>query len=267
MKKIVSVFLLLISVFSVRGEVVGEFDIYLMIGQSNMAGRGEFLSCDTTDIVEGVYLLNSEGIPEEARAPFNQYSSIRKDIKLQGYSPAIKFSETMHKQTGRKILIVSNARGGSSLDHWLPEDKHSYLNEAVRRTREAMRHGELKGIAWHQGETNIQKGISGYPEKFVKFITALRDSLGEGDIPVVIGQVGRWNWAPEEDIRIFNDSIIPELSEMVKNCRYVSSEGLRRRYAENERDPHFGRDAQIELGRRYAEAMTELINSGKGANR
>lgn len=238
-----------------------DFDVYLMIGQSNMAGRGEFEARDTTDYVDGVYLLDADGNPVKAKAPFNRYSSIRKDIGMQGYSPANKFAELMHSRSDRKVLIVSNARGGSSIDHWLPGDKHRFLDEAVRRTRQAMRYGTLRGIAWHQGETNIQKGTARYAEKIKTMITALRDSLGQGDVPVVVGQVGQWGWALSEDIRTFNDSIIPQVAEDMANCSYVFSDGLARRYKDNERDPHFGRRAQQELGRRYADAVTELTDS------
>ncbi len=261
MKRIIIIALVLISGLILRAEVKEDFDIYLMIGQSNMAGRGELEERDTTETIEGVYLLDSNGLPVEAKAPFNKYSTIRKELSLQGYSPANKFSELMHSRSGRKVLIVSNARGGSSIDHWMPGDKHEFLNEAVRRTRQAMNYGKLKGIAWHQGETNIQNGIAGYMEKFMTMITALRDSLGQENLPVVIGQVGQWGWAHAEDIRAFNDSIIPLIAEKVNNCSYVVSDELSRRYKNKEKDPHFGRKAQMELGRRYADAMTQLVDS------
>lgn len=258
MKKVILIAAFILSGLIAKAEDRDFYDVYLMIGQSNMAGRGEFEHCDTTEAVSGVYLLDSDGSPVEAIAPFNRYSTIRKDLSLQGYSPANKFSELMHKRTGREILIVSNARGGSSIDHWLPGDKHAFLDEAVRRTRQAMMYGKLKGIVWHQGETNIEKGISGYVEKFTEMIGALRDSLGQGDVPVVIGQVGQWGWAPKEDIRAFNDSVVPKISQEVANCKYVFSNGLARRYPDKEKDPHFGRKAQMELGRRYADIMIEM---------
>lgn len=261
MKKTVLIFALLLSCIFIKAEAVDSYDIYLMIGQSNMAGRGELEKTDTTEALCGIYLLDTEGNPVEAMAPFNRFSTIRKDISLQGYSPANKFSELMHARTGRKILIVSNARGGSSIDHWLPDDKHGFLNEAVRRTRQAMRFGELKGILWHQGETDIQKGLSGYVEKFAKMVAALRDSLCYENLPLVIGQVGQWGWAPADDISKFNDSIVPEITRKINNCKSVFSHRLIRRYADKEHDPHFGRKAQMELGHRYADAMTELTES------
>lgn len=232
-----------------------DFDVYLLIGQSNMAGRGEFLEPDTTTAIEGVWLLDSIGKPVEAVPPINRYSSIRKDIKLQGYAPGNEFSRLVHLRTGRPVLIVANAKGGSAISQWMPGDRHGFLNEAIRRTRQAMEHGKLRGILWHQGETDVQKRTKDYAGKFNIMINALRDSLASPDVPVVVGQLGEWGWAPKEDIRAFNDSVIPAICRKVKNCRYASSYRLHRRYRDNERDPHFGREAQRELGRRYADAM------------
>ena len=63
------------------GQTEG-YDIYLMIGQSNMAGRGSLEQTDTTQIVEGVWLLDSAGVPVKACAPFNRYSSIRRSVRI-----------------------------------------------------------------------------------------------------------------------------------------------------------------------------------------
>lgn len=251
------------AIFGTRQAHAEEYDIYLMIGQSNMAGRGALLPSDTTEVVDGVWLLDSLGTPVKACASFNRYSTIRKDIKLQGVSPANNISKLMHQRTGKNILLVVNARGGSSLGQWMPGDRHGFFNEAVSRTRQAMKYGKLKGILWHQGETDVQKGrTSDYADRFTTFITALRDSLGGGDeIPVVVGQLGQWKWAPMEDINTFNDSVVPEICATVPNCQYVSSHRLGRLFKDKEHDPHFSRDAQLELGRRYADKMIQVVES------
>lgn len=259
MKKIIILFVALFSIIR-SANAADDYDVYLLIGQSNMAGRGELTARDTTECIEGVWLLDSLGMPVPAVAPLNKFSTIRKDIGLQGYNPGVMFGRLMHQRTGRPVLLVVNARGGSSIGQWMPGDKHHFHDEAIRRTRQAMQYGTLKGILWHQGETDIQKHTHDYAGKFETMITALRDSLGQGEVPVVSGQVGRWHWAPEADIRLHNDSVVPSLAGRVPNCRYVTSHNLGRRYKDNERDPHFGRKAQMELGRRYADAMTGMLS-------
>ena len=49
-----------------------EYDVYLLIGQSNMAGRGTMHASDTTHSIEGVYLLSDAGEVLEARNPLNR---------------------------------------------------------------------------------------------------------------------------------------------------------------------------------------------------
>lgn len=237
-----------------------NFDVYLLIGQSNMAGRGPMIDEDTTKIIDGVWLLNEKGEPEPATAPLNRYSTIRKEIGLQQIGVGVGFGEMMHRWSGRKILLVVNARGGSSIKAWAPgETEHHYLQEAVARTKQAMRYGELKGILWHQGETDIQKGTPDYAERFAAIASHLRQALGNTALPILVGEVGQWNWEKADKIACFNDTVLPRICREVPLCTKIHSDGLKRRYRDKERDPHFSREAQLELGRRYADAMLPQI--------
>lgn len=258
MKKLSFLILTVVTILSAYAQTPDTFDVYLLIGQSNMAGRGHLEAKDTAEIIEGVWLLNADGVPEPAIAPLNKYSTIRKELSLQGYNPGSEFGRIMHLETGNPILLVVNARGGSHVAEWQPGNVNGYFRDAVTRTREALNYGGFKGILWNQGETDVQRRTPDYPEKFSFMITELRKELEADYVPVVIGQVGRWNWAPKEDIALFNDSIVPATSRLVPNCSYISSEGLERRFKNKERDPHYSREAQIELGRRYAEAILEI---------
>lgn len=262
MNKLLLLFFLLIATsFPAFCGNDGLYDVYLLIGQSNMAGRGQFEAKDTIEAIEGVWLLDSVGTPVPAVAPLNRYSSVRKDIRIQGYNPGIEFSRIMRGRSGKPILLVVNARGGSHIKQWQPGAKEEYFEEAVERTLAALKYGDLKAILWHQGETDVQRHTENYPELFQTMISELKKKLGVGNVPVVLGQIGQWNWAERDDIDCFNDSILPETVKLVPNSTYVSSRGLKRRFKDNERDPHFGREAQQELGRRYADAVTILKDS------
>ncbi|MDE5997016.1 MAG: sialate O-acetylesterase [Muribaculaceae bacterium] len=251
-RRIFWILAVLMMVCRAFADIPNDFDVYLLIGQSNMAGRGPLEASDTTNVIDGVWLLNAEGVPEPAVAPLNKYSTIRKELSLQGYNPGSEFGKIMHRDSGRPILLVVHARGGSHIAEWQSDNSNGYFKDAVTRTQEAMKYGMLKGILWNQGETDVQKKTWDYPEKFSAMISELRKVLEAEDIPVVVGEVGRWNWAPKEDIERFNETIIPATVELVPNCKYVSSKGLKRRFEDKERDPHYSRSAQIELGRRYA---------------
>lgn len=242
----------------------GDYDIYLMIGQSNCAGRGYMLPSDTTDIIPGVWLLNDEGLPEPAKAPFNRYSNIRKDISMQKIGPAVGFAPLMHELTGRNILIIQNAKGGSGLWEWQNEDDPdaiTFLDSTLMRAVPALKYGKLKGIVWHQGETDVSNGSarSIYVTRFSHMIQRLRNSLDVGEeVPVIVGELGQWEWEKMELIDTFNDVTLPRLTKMVPNCHKVESDGLECR-SKDHSDPHFSRESNIELGRRYAQAMIKAL--------
>ena len=206
-----------------------DYDVYLLIGQSNMAGRGTMLAEDTLNVIEGVWLLDPDGIPEPAKAPLNKYSTIRKNLGMQQIGPGNSFAEETRKATGRKILLVVNARGGSALEEWMP------------------------GNTWHQGESNSGRSET-YPDSLSVFVSALRQEFGDDDIPFVAGEVGHWTDHAEE----FN-SMISHISERIPCSDYVSSEGCS--MLKDESDPHFSRDGQILLGKRYAHKVLEMISA------
>lgn len=244
-----------------------RYDVYLLIGQSNMAGRGFFEPSDTLSPLEGVFLLDDRGEPVPAREPLNRYSTIRKSLQVQGMSLAHSFAGIAHARTGRPVLLVLNARGGSSLSQWMPDapcgrftdspNDHealrgtqmpSFYGEAVRRTRQALRHGELKAILWHQGESDSDPDhAASYLPALTGFVSALRQDLGVGEeVPFIAGQI-----QPHHANAAFFNPVIARVGEYIPNSRCVSSEGLE----VNPDQLHYTRGAQLELGRRYAAAL------------
>lgn len=233
-----------------------EYDVYLLIGQSNMAGRGTMHASDTTHSIEGVYLLSDKGEVLEARNPLNRYSSIRKDISMQQIGPGTGFSVQMYKKSGRKVLLVVNARGGSKIEEWLPGTV--YFNEAVRRCRQAMEYGELKGILWHQGCSNAKTDREEYMAMLSSLAGALREDLcPEKAVPFIAGEIGYWVEGSES----FN-KMIHSISDRIPDSSYISVRGcgpLKPESLKTSRpDPHFSREAQLKIGKRYARKMLRM---------
>lgn len=235
------------------------YDVYLLIGQSNMAGRGKMLPEDTLKAIEGVYLLGPEDKPIPAKNPLNLYSTIRKDVKMQQICPGTAFSRDMYSHNGRPVLIVMNARGGTTLNEWV-EGTH-YYSEAVRRCKEAMKYGTLKGILWHQGcGDSSESNTNSYLDRLAPMVKALRRDLGVGnEVPFIAGELAYWRPSSER----FNQMIhgigkrIPN-SDWVsaKDCGPLKPASLKTSHP----DPHFSREGQLLLGSRYAEKMIEMQN-------
>ena len=117
MKRIMlSVFCVCMAVLYAQAQ---EFDIYLLIGQSNMAGRGWMIEGDEQVFDENVFLLDDKGEPVPATNPLNRFSSIGKGGSKQQICPGFGFSRKLSKETGRKILLVVNARGGTRIRQWM----------------------------------------------------------------------------------------------------------------------------------------------------
>ncbi len=230
-----------------------EYDVFLLIGQSNMAGRGYMIEADTLKDIEGVYILNKEGEIVPARNPLNQYSTVGKPYGTQQISPAFGFSEKMYKETGRKILLVVNARGGTNISSWAKgNDKTKYYSEAVRRAKQAMKYGELKAILWHQGCGDSSDGSrSKYISRLSKLVSDLRSDLGE-DLFFVAGELGYWRASSPK----FN-IMLQDVTKEIPNTAIVSAKGGVSRADDS--DPHFDRDSQIMLGQRYADKVLEKI--------
>ena len=211
--------------------------------------------------MQNVYLLNAEDQFELAVNPLNRYSTIGRGLTGEYLGPVYSCAKAMASKKHPVGLIV-NARGGTSIRSWLKSTEKTgglYYNEALRRTKEAMKYGKLKAIIWHQGEADCQYP-EGYKKKIIKLMTDLRNDLGIPDLPVIVGQLAEWNWTKKpyipEGTKPFND-MIKDISSFLPNSACVSSEGLKP--LKNEKDPHFDADSQIILGRRYAEAAKRLL--------
>ena len=110
--------LLIVSFFGLNSSAQ-EYDVFLLIGQSNMAGRGIMIEGDENVFDENVFILDGEGKVVPATNPLNQYSTIRKSMSMQQICPGFGFSKKLSQKTGRKILLVVNARGGTTISQWM----------------------------------------------------------------------------------------------------------------------------------------------------
>jgi hypothetical protein len=239
----------LISLFTItllRADAVPEnMKIFLLIGQSNMAGRGTFEAADKTPHPR-VFMLNKElaWVPAVDPVHFDKPERIGTGL-AKTFGAIIADAEP-----GTVIGLVPAAFGGSALDEWAPGQPH-YIN-AVARAKEALKRGRLAGILWHQGESDRKPELAvTYAVRFAKFIAQLRADLGAENVPVVVGEIGRF--CPNEGPV---NAAIRSLPESVPHCTLVTTDGLAGR-PEQPEVLHFETAAFRELGRRYARAWQE----------
>ena len=140
-------------------------DIYLLLGQSNMAGRGDLTQYNrlSTDRVEKL---------DKADRWVAATEPIHYDKPSAGAGLGMSFARLVADATGAEIGLVPCAVGGSALNEWLP-GAHLYV-EAMRRAKIAQKEGEIKAILWHQGESDadIGKLEASYNERLAKMVAA-----------------------------------------------------------------------------------------------
>lgn len=243
-----------------------DYDVYLLIGQSNMAATNKMklLPSDTTEIIPGVWLLNDKDIPEPAKNPLNRYSSVTSNDG--GLGLGTSFGKKISAKTNRKVLLVVNALGGTEIEQWAKDapniwrkgskayGKKQLYAEAVRRTKEGLKYGKLKGVLWHQGEGNSGSGKVGkYPSQLSELVKNLRKDLNVPNVPFIAGELSylRGNGTGSTN---FNN-MIRNIASFIPNSDWVSTEGLS---TIEEDQTHFNRESQLILGERYADKILKL---------
>ncbi len=238
------------NIYAKSGIPPENLEIFLLIGQSNMAGRAEIQKQDS-DTLESVFLFT--GIYgqewEKAANPLNKYSTVRKELSMQKLGPGYTFAKKMSRNLqGKQIGLVVNAKGGTSIDEWAP-GKELY-KEALSRTKLALIHGSLKGVIWLQGESDVDK-IDAYPEKINGLINSLRNDFKINDLPFVAAQLSEDN----SQRKAFNHMLI-HLPERIEKMAVISSDSTT-----TFDGTHFNSESQRLLGERFAREMRKLLDN------
>lgn len=225
-----------------------RMELFLLMGQSNMAGRGVVEEQDRT-VIPGVFALNKE------RAWVPAVDPIHFDKPIAGVGLGRSFARTLLRlRPGGRIGLVPAAFGGTSLEEWKPGGK--LFADAVERARSGMKDGRLRGILWHQGEAECgEEGRArSYAERWLPLMKALRGELGLGEVPVVAGELGRFLRAEKQPFAGIVNEELAVLAVRGRRVAFVSSEGL----AHKGDELHFDSAGLREFGRRYAMAYAEL---------
>lgn len=225
---------------------------FLMIGQSNMAGRG-FLHEVPPIINERIKMLRN-GKWQMMAEPVNY------DRPVSGVSPAASFADAWcSKYPEETVGLIPCAEGGSSLDNWAV-DGELFLH-AVSEARFAMRHSTLTGILWHQGESDSAGGsYKVYYDKLLLIVQALRKALDAPEVPLIIGGLGDFlgkSGFGEHcvEYEYINDALQKFAFEQ-PNCCFVSAQGL----TANPDGIHVDAISQRYFGLRYFEAFDKRMH-------
>ena len=261
--------LLFVLVFYAEGVLVAQeiskMKLFLLIGQSNMAGRGKIEMQDTV-FYPGVLSLNKDLKWIPARDP------IHFDKKEAGVGLCRTFGIEMQKYYHRidsldcfSVGLIPCAVGGTDIDKWQPGGYDANTNthpweDMVKRVNYAKQNGEIAGILWLQGEGDSNRDKSKlYKDKLLNLITRVRLLAGNKNTPFLCGELGRFFVKKQmKEGKSDAAQVIKTTKKIMQkgtNTAFVSSKGLTDRGDKL----HFDAKSCRELGHRYAIEYQNLM--------
>lgn len=242
-----------------------EYDIFLLMGQSNMAGYGD-IKPEDKETTEGVYMLrDSVGLGftwVSASQPIHNRLTSDRFCLAGSFSKVYK---QMYPETNVGLLPM--AWGGASIKQM--QKGTPFYEEVIEKALWAKRSGRLKAILWHQGEsdTELLEDAMLYESRLKQLITDLRKDLQEPTLLVLIGDLAPFYGEYKEHSSAIRKDQIKIVRKSLRNVantmpfvRFVSSKDL---HSYDHYQVHFDRESTIILGIRYFDAYWSFFNQGK----
>jgi Carbohydrate esterase, sialic acid-specific acetylesterase len=173
---------------------------------------------------------------------------------LTGLDCGYSFGKTIIKNVPAdvSVLIIPTAIGGSSISQWLGDSLYRNVklySNFLSKIEIAKQFGVIKGILWHQGESDAnEKNIPYYKERLRVLFAKFRSAAGNNNLPVLIGELGSFS-KNKQQFSLINNSIHDYSSED-KNTAVISTSDLK----DKGDSLHFNSKGQRMMGRRFAEA-------------
>jgi len=171
--------------------------VFLMAGQSNMAGRGWVEAQDTVPD-KRIFSIDSDGKLLYAKEPLNLF-----EPSYVGLDCGVSFARSLLKEIPSKInvMIIHTAVGGSNIRQWIDDSTHrnvKLLTNFKEKVAIAKKYGIIKGIIWHQGEADANaKRIPLYEKNLSTLCTTFRSIVGNDQLPIIMGELGAFSKEPQ----------------------------------------------------------------------
>ena len=247
-----------------------SWDIFLLFGQSNMAGQGTIEAIDrvTNDQVKVLAYNNCSSLGRT----YNQWYTAAPPLHgcYEGVGIGDWFAKTLiDSGYTDTIALVPCAISGVDIDFFRKDVVSSRRNEfsippdnnwdgaydfMIQRLTLAMEKGTIKGILLHQGESD--SGNEQWLTKVQEIIADLKEDLGFGDVPVLVGEI------PYKSVCSGHNTVVNKITNYVPNSKVISAEGLD---GMND-DYHLDAASYRTFGKRYAAGYLSLVRGESGSS-
>ena len=241
-----------------------DLHLFLLMGQSNMSGGVGLAAGDTKPVPQVLKMLYAKEGDEPMWAPGAHPLHPRRPNKKARFGPGLSFAEAyVADKSGVTVGLIPMAWGGRSIVQ-LSKGSEIY-GDAIRHTEAAMQVGTLKGVLWHQGESDTveQTRTDAYENRLHRLIKDVREDLGYPQLPFIVGNLaefygtGQDHKAPDRVARITKiKEILRSLPKKVPHTGFVESTGCS---PAARAKVHFDRKSCLLMGKRYAKVYADLF--------
>jgi hypothetical protein len=230
------------------------FHVFLLLGQSNMAGYPKALAADQTENPR-IKVLGYDACAATGRVE-GQWDTAAPPLHEcwnAGLGPGDYFAKTLIDEYPAQdtIGLVPAAISGEKIETFMKVggSKYDWIVSRAKAAQDAG--GVIEGILFHQGESNCGDGA--WPGKVKTLVTDLRAELGLGNVPFLAGELLYSGNCSQ------HNPLVNQLPGQLTNAHVISAQGLLRDPADTQWNVHFSRDAQVTFGTRYAEKMVSAL--------
>ena len=241
-----------------------DFHLFLLMGQSNMSGGVGLAAGDTKPVPQVLKMRYAKDGEEPKWAAGAHPLHPGRPNKKARFGPGLSFAEAyLADKPDVTVGLIPMAWGGRSIVQ-LSKGSEIY-GDAIRHTKAAMQVGTLKGVLWHQGESDTveQTRTDAYEKRLHRLIEDVREDLGNPQLPFIVGNLaefygtGQDHKAPDRVARITKiKEILRRLPKKVPHTGFVESTGCS---PAARAKVHFDRKSCVLLGKRYAKVYADLF--------
>ena len=255
--------ILLTQLLLVSSNISAKELVFLLAGQSNMAGQGN------TAELHPAY----RKVPNNVEFYYNGYKTPLN--RFHHFGPEIGFAHVLSRQfPNTKIKLIKFAVGGTSLFAWDPTWNASKANltrnasagplfKKLIKTAKIQfdeKKSKLAGILWMQGEADAKYPTAAkqYAGNLNRFVNAVRKELKSPNSLFIMGSIN-----PPVDL--FPSTKIVQQAQRsaasrIRNLRLIKTSDLDKRNDHL----HYNTQGQLELGKRFAkEFLKTRVASAK----
>lgn len=259
-----------VTVLSPPPPDTNHYDVYLAAGQSNMDGRGS-ASDLTGDLAiwnqpqSDVRIWYANPVNQDPVNPsyntgwqtlapgFSVPPGFTGNLPSTRFGPELAFARVMaDANPNRRIAVIKVSQGGTSLSSdWKPASGYMYatFTNIARTALQSLTNSgaryTLRGMIWHQGESDGSSSTATYEARLTEFIAAVRGDFSVANLPFVVGEL-----ATNRSVTVRQAQL--NVSGKVPYVGFASSSNLVTLAPD---DPHFNSAGALIMGQRMAAGL------------